>query len=172
MTFPIRAALFAALALLVSTPLRADDVKAGDLVISQAWSRATPGSAKVGGGYLTITNNGSAADRLVSATSDVADKVELHEMSMSNGVMSMRPVDGGLAIEPGKSVSLAPGGFHLMLLGLKAPLLQGKQVPLTLTFAKAGSVKVSLDVLGVGARGPAGSAGAPMPDHDHSGMKM
>lgn len=162
-----RAALFAALALLVSTPLRADDVKAGDLVISQAWSRATPGSAKVGGGYLTITNNGSAADRLLSAASDVAEKVELHEMSMSNGVMSMRPVDGGLAIEPGKSVSLAPGGFHLMLLGLKAPLLQGKQVPVTLTFEKAGSVKVSLDVLGVGAKGPGGAA--PM---DHSGMKM
>ncbi len=135
-------------------PALADEVKAGDLVITQAWSRATPGGAKVGGGYLTIQNKGSAADRLIGGSADVADKVQVHEMATTNGVMTMRPL--GLSIEPGKTVKLAPGGYHLMLLDLKSPLKQGDKVPVTLEFEKAGKVKLSLDVQGVGAKGPAG----------------
>jgi periplasmic copper chaperone A len=153
-----------ALAILVlasATPLRAEDVKAGDLVMSQAWSRATPGGAKIAGGYLTIENKGVAADRLVGAAVDVAARVEVHEMSMKDGVMTMRPLDKGLAIEPGKTVKLAPGGYHLMLMDLKGPLKQGDKVPVTLEFEKAGKVKVSFDVQGVGAQAPA--------DGDHSG---
>jgi len=73
-------------------------------------------------------------------------------------VMTMRPLDKGLSIEPGKTVKLAPGGHHLMLLGLKSPLKQGDKVPVTLEFEKAGKVKLSLDVQGVGAQAPAGAA--------------
>ena len=146
------------LASFLAPPVRAEEVKAGDLVITQAWSRATPGGAKVAGGYLTIENRGSAPDRLIGGSADVADKVQVHEMATSNGVMTMRPLDKGLSIEPGKTVNLAPGGHHLMLLGLKSPLKQGDKVPVTLEFEKAGKVKLSLDVQGVGAQAPAGAA--------------
>jgi copper(I)-binding protein len=177
MTSLIRAALFAALALSFATPLRAEEVKAGDLVISQPWSRATPGGAKVGGGYLTITNNGTAPDRLAGGSSEVAGKVEVHEMSMNGGVMTMRQLENGLTIAPGKTVTLAPGGIHLMLLDLNVPLKQGQSVPITLVFEKAGPVKLSFDVLGVGAQGPdgaskAGRDGMNMQGPGHAGMKM
>jgi len=151
---------------------RAEDVKAGDLVISQPWTRATPGGAKTGGGYLTIENKGSTSDKLVSATAEVAGKVEVHEMAMNNGVMTMRPLESGLAIDPGKTVKLAPGGYHLMLMELKNPLKQGDKVPVTLQFEKAGKVAVTLEVQGVGAQEPAGSDGMKMEKMDHSKMKM
>jgi periplasmic copper chaperone A len=164
----------ALIACLFAAPSRAEDVKAGDLVISQAWSRATPNGAKIGGGYLTIANKGSAPDRLVGVSADVAGKIEVHEMAMNDGVMKMRPLDKGLAIEPGKTVKLAPGGYHLMMMDLKTPLKQGDKVPVTLEFEKAGKVQVTLDVQAVGAPGPAAGAGGmemkKMPDH--SGMKM
>jgi len=167
----------ALLATLFAAPVRAEEVKAGDLVITQAWSRATPGGAKVGGGYLTIENKGSAPDRLMGGSADVAAKIQVHEMTMSNGVMTMRPLDKGLVIEPGRTVKLAPGGNHLMLLDLKGPLKQGEKLPITLEFEKAGKVALSLDVRGIGAQGPAGADGEgghmemkKMPDH--SGMKM
>src|SRR6516164_891409 len=145
--------------LLTTAPARAEEIKAGDLIISQAWSRATPGGAKVGGGYLTIENKGTAPDRLIGGSSDAAGKVEVHEMEMNNGVMTMRPVDKGLTIDPGKTVKLAPGGYHLMLMDLKAPLKQGDKLPITLEFEKAGKVQVSLDVQAVGAPGPAAGRG-------------
>ena len=138
---------------------RAEEVKAGDLVISQAWSRATPNGAKIGAGYFTIENKGAAADKLIRVTGDVSDKIEMHEMSMNNGVMKMRPVDGGLTIEPGKTVKLAPSGYHLMIMDLKSPLKQGGKVPVTLEFEKAGKVAVTLDVQGIGAQGPGGGDG-------------
>ena len=125
-------------------------------MITQAWSRATPGGAKIGGGYLTIENKGSTADRLIGGSADVTDRIEVHEMAINNGVMTMRPLDKGLAIEPGKTVKLAPGGYHLMMFDLKSPLKQGDKVPVTLEFEKAGKVKLSFDVQGVGAQGPAG----------------
>ncbi len=159
----------AVLACLLASPARAEEVKAGDLVISQAWSRATPGGAKVAGGYLTIENKGSAPDRLIGGSADVSDKIQVHEMSARNGVMTMRPLDNGLTIEPGKTVKLAPGGYHLMMLDLKHPLKQGDKVPVTLEFEKAGKVKLSFDVQGVGAPSPgAGNAGG----HMAPGMKM
>jgi copper(I)-binding protein len=159
---------FATLLALLGAPAQAQEVKAGDLVITQPWSRATPGGAKIAGGFLTIENKGAAPDRLTAVSGDVAGKVEIHEMAMNNGVMTMRPLDKGLAIEPGKTVKLAPGGLHLMLMDLKSPLKQGDKVPLTLDFEKAGKVVVSLDVQGVGAQAPAGGAAS---GHDHSGMK-
>ena len=100
-------------------------------------------------------------------------------MAMNNGVMTMRPLDKGLSIEPGKTVKLAPGGYHLMMFDLKSPLKQGEKLPVTLDFEKAGKVKVTLDVEGVGAQAPTGSAskdgmgGMNMKKNpDHSGMKM
>ena len=149
------------LSMLLVAPACAEEVKAGDLVITQAWSRATPGGAKVAGGYLTIENKGSAPDRLIGGSADVAAKVQVHEMSTTNGVMTMRPLDGGLTIEPGKTVKLAPGGYHLMILDLKSPLKQGDKLPVTLEFEKAGKVQVSFDVQSVGAPGPgAATSGA------------
>jgi copper(I)-binding protein len=147
----------ALLAVLSAAPACAQEVKAGDLVITQAWSRATPGGAKIGGGYLTIENKGTTPDRLIGGSGDIASKIEVHEMSMKNGVMTMRPLDNGLTIGPGKTVKLSPGGLHLMLFDLKAPLKQGDKVPITLEFEKAGKVTLSLDVESLGAQGPAGA---------------
>ncbi|MBV9457945.1 MAG: copper chaperone PCu(A)C [Bradyrhizobium sp.] len=161
--------IFAALVLV--TPVRAEDVKAGDLVISQAWTRATPGGAKTGGGFVTIENKGTARDKLIGASADGAGKIEVHEMVMNEGVMKMRPVEGGLAIDPGKTVKLAPGGLHLMMMDLKKPLKQGDKMPVTLEFEKAGKVAVTLDVQGVGAQGPAAGGGIDMKKMDHD-MKM
>jgi copper(I)-binding protein len=174
----LRILLYAALAAALCAAFAgAEEVKAGDLVITQAWSRATPNGAKIAGGYLTIENKGSASDRLVGSSSDVAGKVEAHEMVMNNGVMKMRPLDKGLTIEPSKTVKLAPGGHHLMLMDLKDPLKQGDKVPVTLEFEKAGKVTLSMAVQGVGAQGPsaADSSGGHIQiknTHDHSGMKM
>lgn len=171
----MRAALGAVLAayLLAAPSARAEDVKAGDLVITQAWSRATPGGAKIGGGYLTIENKGTAPDRLIGGSSDAAGKVQVHEMAMNNGVMTMRPLEKGLSIQPGKTVKLAPGGLHLMLVDLKAPLKQGDKLPITLEFEKAGKVQVSLDVQAVGAQGPgAASGGGTEMQKMAPGMKM
>ena len=158
---------------LIAAPARAEEVKAGDLVITQAWSRATPNGAKIGSGYFTIENKGTVPDRLVGVSADVAGKVEVHEMAMKDGVMTMRPLPAGLTIDPGKTVKLAPGGYHLMMFDLKSPLAQGDALPVMLEFEKAGKVKVSLDVQGIGAQGPAGAASGgtemkKMPD----GMKM
>ncbi|MFL6818617.1 MAG: copper chaperone PCu(A)C [Bradyrhizobium sp.] len=155
---------------------RAEEAKAGDLVITQAWSRATPGGARIGGGYLTIQNTGSTPDRLIGASAEVADRVQIHEMAMTNGVMTMRPLEKGVAIEPKSTVKLAPGGLHLMLLDLKSPLKQGDQLPVTLQFERAGKVKLSLDVQGVGAQRPGteGHSGGEMhmkSTPEHSGMK-
>jgi uncharacterized protein YcnI len=142
-------------------------VAKGDITVSAGWSRATPGGAKVGAGYLTLTNTGREPDRLVAASSDIAESVEIHEMSTRDGVMVMRPLDEGLAIAPGQTVALTSGGYHLMLIGLKAPLAEGKSVAVTLQFARAGKMAVLLDVLGVGAQGPGGAQDAAKPGHAH-----
>jgi copper(I)-binding protein len=156
------AACIALLAFFLAVPAHAEEVKAGDLVITQAWSRATPGGAKIGGAFLTIENKGSVADRLIGGSGDVSPRVEVHEMAMNNGVMTMRPLDKGLVIEPGKTVKLAPGGYHLMMFDLKEPLKQGDKVPVTLEFEKAGKVNLSLDVQGIGSQGPGGAASGGM----------
>ncbi|WP_213772526.1 copper chaperone PCu(A)C [Bradyrhizobium sp. dw_78] len=157
---------------LLAAPVRAEEVKAGDLVISQAWSRATPNGAKIGSGYLTIENKGATADRLVGVSADIAGKVEVHEMAMNNGVMTMRPLDNGLTIDPGKTVKLSPGGNHLMMFDLKTPLKQGDTLPVTLQFEKAGKVKVSLDVQGIGAQAPGAASGGMNMQKMPNGMKM
>ncbi|WP_407170189.1 copper chaperone PCu(A)C [Bradyrhizobium sp. ORS 111] len=171
-TFSRILALAAFAAAFVAMPASAEDIKAGDLVITQAWARATPNGAKIGGGYLTVENKGTAPDRLLGGTGDIAGKMEIHEMAMDNGVMKMRPIEKGLTIEPGKTVKLAPGGYHLMMFDLKSPLKQGDKVPVTLEFEKAGKVTVSLDVQAVGAQAPGGGDKSGHGDHSgHMDMK-
>jgi copper(I)-binding protein len=125
--------------------------KLGDLSVTSPWTRATPGGAKIAGGYLKITNNGAAADRFVGAKSDVTDHVEIHEMSMNDGVMKMRPLPNGLEIKPGETVELKSGGYHLMFMDLKQPLKQGDTLKATLQFEKAGSLNVNFNVNALGA---------------------
>ena len=156
-----------AIAAICVMPASAQQVKAGDLVLDHAWARATPGGATVGGGFLTIENKGATPDKLIGGSSPAAGKVEVHETAMNNGVATMRPVKGGLSILPAQSVTLAPGGYHLMLMQLKAPLKKGDKVPVTLAFERAGQVKVTLDVQGVGATG---SSSGQM-DHTMPGMQ-
>ncbi|WP_217577910.1 copper chaperone PCu(A)C [Mesorhizobium sp. GbtcB19] len=131
----------------------AHEFKVGDLEIEHPWSRATPPGAKVAGGYFTVVNKGSAPDRLLSITSDISEKAELHAMGVKDGVMTMRPVEGGLEIPAGGKVALKPGAYHLMFTGLKRQPKQGEKFPATLTFEKAGSVKVEFLVEGMGETG-------------------
>jgi copper(I)-binding protein len=131
--------------------------------VEGAWARATPPGAKVGGAFVTLINTGDAADRLVSASSGIAERVELHTHIMDGDVMRMREVEGGIPLSPGETVRLQPGGFHIMLLGLKQGLAAGSRFPLTLTFEKAGSVQVDVPVEAMGSMGPGGHAG--MPSH-------
>jgi copper(I)-binding protein len=136
----------------------------GALEISGAFSRATLPNAPVGAGYLTITNTGAVDDTLVSASSPVAAKTQIHQMKLEGDVMKMSEVEGGLDIPAGETVALTPGGRHIMFMDLTQALAEGSSVPLTLTFEKAGSVEVELAV------GPI-NADAPSHDmHDMEGM--
>ncbi|RWN30412.1 copper chaperone PCu(A)C [Mesorhizobium sp.] len=131
----------------------AHEFRVGDLEVGHPWSRATPPGAKVAGGYFTVTNTGSSPDRLLSISSEISAKAELHEMGVSDGVMTMRPVTGGLEIPAGGKLALAPGGYHLMFVGLKRQPKQGETFPATLTFEKAGTVTVDFAVEGIGETG-------------------
>ena len=142
--------LAAAVSVLV-LPAMAQDYKIGSLEITTPWSRATPPSARTGGGFMTITNKGTTADRLVTARSSVSDKVEIHEVQMDGSVMRMRELAKGLEIPPGATVMLKPGGYHIMFMELKAPFAKDAKVPLTLVFEKAGSLDVQLNVEAMGA---------------------
>jgi len=121
------------------------------ITVQEPWARATPAGAMSGAAYMTLANKTSTADRLTGASSDVAAKVQIHEMKVVNGVMQMREVTGGLAIPAGGSVTLKPGSYHVMLMGLKKPLVAGQSIPLTLTFAKAGNISVTVPVQAMGA---------------------
>jgi copper(I)-binding protein len=157
-----RIAFAFAMILLASGPMVALAQTDG-IVVEQPFARATPPGAKNGAVYMTIINHGAAADRLVAAASPAAGRAELHETISDNGVMKMRPVDGIPVDRDGKAV-LKPGGLHLMLLDLKAPLKQGRTVTVTLVFAKAGKITITVPIEKPGAMGP-GSAGM-------SGMSM
>ena len=138
--------------LLTAGTATAQDFKAGALTLKQPWTRATAGT--VGAGFVEIVNGGKTADQLVSASSPASDRMEIHTMTMERGIMRMRPLPDGIVIPPGATASLRPGGNHLMLIGLKAPLAQGQTVPVTLTFRRAGPVKVQLTVEAAGATAP------------------
>ena len=144
----------AAAALALSASLAAaHEFKAGPLKIGHPWSRAAPAGASVAGGYLTVTNHGAAPDRLVSVSSGISAKAELHEMAVKDGVMTMRPVEGGVEIPAGGKIELKPGSYHLMFIGLKQLPKEGEEFSATLTFEKAGSVEVEFAVEAMGAGG-------------------
>jgi copper(I)-binding protein len=144
----------AAATLLLITPVFAHNgvIHLGPINISAPFSRASLPNAPVGGGYLTIENTGTEPDRLVSASSLAASDTQIHEMGMEGDVMKMRRLPVGLVIAPGETVTLAPGGLHIMLMGLKSPLKEGDTLTITLTFEKAGSVEVPLPILGAAAK--------------------
>jgi periplasmic copper chaperone A len=134
----------------------AADFTVGSIRIGNPWTRATPKGADVAGGYMTITNTGSVADSLVGGSSAVAGRFEVHEMTVVDGVMRMRPLDKGLEVPPGKTVELKPGSFHVMLMGLQQPLVRGQKVKGTLLFDKAGKVEIEYAVEAIGAASPPG----------------
>ena len=148
MKMPVLTAAFAALAIVSSA--FAHDYKLGSLVIDHPWSRATPKGASVAGGYMKITNTGTAPDRLVGGSTDVAKRFEIHEMSMDGGVMKMRELSNGLEIPAGASVELKPGSYHVMLQNLARQLTKGERVKASLTFEKAGKVEIEFTVEAVG----------------------
>lgn len=143
-------ALACLLALLV--PPTSPAQVSGPLTISTPWSRATPPGATVGGAYFEIVNAGPA-DRLLSLSSPVASSVEMHQTLLDGTVTEMRQVESVVVPARGK-VRFAPGGLHVMLLGLKAPLKQGQHFSLRLKFAHAGEIQADVVVRALGDSGP------------------
>jgi periplasmic copper chaperone A len=135
----------------------AEDFSIGTIQVGKPWMRATPKGAAVAGAYMTISNKGTAPDRLVGGSSTVAGRFEVHSMVMEQGVAKMRPVEGGLEIKPGETVELKPGSFHIMLTDLKGPVENGQKVKGTLQFEKAGKVDIEFTVEAIGAAAPAPS---------------
>lgn len=124
---------------------------AGELEITGAFTRATLPAAKVAGGYLEVENKGATPDRLLGGTSEAVESVQVHQMAMEGDVMKMGRVEGGLEIPAGEAVTLAPGGLHLMLIGLRNPFSEGECVEVRLQFEEAGEVPVLLNVGGMAA---------------------
>jgi periplasmic copper chaperone A len=150
---------FAALFVGFAAPPLAQGAGSSSIIVEQPWSRATPSGAKTGAVYMTIDNKSGTADRLTGASSDVADKLQIHEMKVENGVMQMREIAGGLPIPANGSVVLKPGSYHVMLIGLKKPLAAGEKFPLTLTFENAGNISVTVPVQAMGAAPEKGNMG-------------
>jgi len=140
------AAIIAACAIASPAAVAAHDYSAGALKVGHPWSRPTPAGAPTAAGYLTITNSGPKADVLLGGSSSMASKVEVHQMTMAGGIMRMRPLPAGLLIPAHQSVTLGPGGYHLMLIGPKRPFKVGDHIPVTLRFQRAGAVNVEFDV--------------------------
>ena len=130
----------------INTSLIAAEYKAGDLVITHLWVKAPPKGAKVAGGYLKITNKGEKSDRLTGGSFIGARKVEVHEMSIKDGIMSMKSLENGLEIKAGQTVFLKPGSFHLMLMGLSEQLKDGDTIKGSLVFEKAGTIDVEFKI--------------------------
>jgi periplasmic copper chaperone A len=156
------AAAFAfASAQLAAPAAQAGDYDVGSIHIAQPWARATPKGATSGAAYMTITNKGAVSNRVNCVSSDASGQCQIHSMTMEGGVMKMRPVEGGLEIKPGETVTLQPSGFHVMLVALKHPLEKGQTVKATLKFDL---VDVEFPVAAIGAPAPGAAAGG--------GMKM
>lgn len=149
--------LFAAL---LAAPAQAEDAKAGDLMISVAWCRAAPNGSDLANCYVTIENKGTAADRLLGASTAAAEKVEIRQLNAAGGGLTDKPVDGGLPISAGDKAVLAPGGYHLALVNTKVALKKGAKQAIELQFDKAGKASVNFDVLAASSKGPP----APKPD--------
>jgi len=157
-------ALLASLAFapVIAGPAAAADFHVGSLQITQTWARATPQGADSGAAYMTVTNTGAKPERLSCVSSEASAKCQIHEMSMDNGVMKMREVMGGLEIKPGETVTFKPGGYHLMLVDLKARLQQGKTVEATLKVDNGGTAQVAFPIAAIGAPAPGATASGGM----------
>jgi periplasmic copper chaperone A len=139
---------YVALLIVAAFPALAQETS---IKVEQPWARATPGGASTGAVYMALDNKTSSADRLTGASSDVADKLQIHEMKVVNGTMQMRELADGLPIPADGTVVLKPGSYHVMLIGLKKPLKEGETFPLTLIFEKSGKVTVDVPVKAMGA---------------------
>lgn len=165
MKLKLLAAAFAAL-LPMSAAADHSGHAAGDAAIMaiHPYAFATAATARTGGAYVSVQNHGPA-DALVGVQSDIAERVELHESLMKDGVMKMRAVEG-VPLPEGGAIEMAPGGYHIMLMGLEHPLVEGESIPITLVFESGAALEVDTPVK---ARGEGGGHA----DHsDHSGMKM
>lgn len=120
---------------------------------------ATPTGAKTAAAYLTIVNHGTSADRLVGASTPLADRLQFHQETNDNGIMRMRELPS-VTVDPGSSVTLKPGGMHIMMIGLNQQLKERQSFPLVLEFEKAGKITLQVPIAKAGAMG----------DHDKSGM--
>lgn len=151
------ALLYACLAVIASPSARA--APAATIGVTQAWSRPAAAGTN-GAGFMVITNHGKSAVVLKMIESQAAKHVEMHQSAMAGGVMSMKRLDAGLALAPGQSVTFAPGGYHLMLVGLTKALKTGDRVPMTLVFADGARRNIDFPVRD-------GLGGMPGMDHMH-----
>ncbi|MGE5203325.1 MAG: copper chaperone PCu(A)C [Acidobacteriota bacterium] len=167
-----------ALAVIAALPARAQTAPSSALEVEQVWARATPAGARTGAIYLTVVNRTGADDKLVGASTPAAREAQLHTMIDDNGVMKMRPL-ASIEIKAGATVTLKPGGMHVMLVGLDKPLKPGASFPLTLEFEKGGKRELTVSVAKAGAMGMGGMdhmgdmpGMGNMPGHDMSGHGM
>jgi hypothetical protein len=161
----MRILLSLVLAVTLAAPAFAQQSGSAAIKVDDPWARATPASAKTGAVYMKLDNGAAAPDRLTGVTSPLAASAQVHEMKTEKNVMRMRPLPDGLPIPAKGSVALAPGGYHIMLMGLKKQLKMGGTVPLELTFEHAGKVSVNVPVRAMGATGHEKM-------HNMGGMKM
>ena len=163
---PVKMAQAAAPAMKMEAPAA---LMAGKIRIEQPWTRATPGGAKVAGGFLRLTNTGAEVDRLIGGSAEIAGRFEVHEMKTEDGIMKMRQLAQGLEIKPGETVELKPGSYHVMFMDLKQGVKDGDTIKGTLVFEKGGTVNVEF------LASPVGSPAAPASKMDghsgHGGMK-
>lgn len=137
-------------ALVMATAAYGQEYRAGEVRVIQPWARASAGPARAGAAYMSLETAG-AGDRLIAASSSAANRATLHIQIIENEVAKMRRVEA-IAVETGEATVLRPGGLHIMLTGLKAPLKEGDRFPLTLTFEKAGTIEVEVVVRGIAAK--------------------
>jgi len=147
--------------LLIFAAIAGAAAQSGGIEVDHVWARATPGGAKTAALYMTLTNKGTDADRLVAVSTPVAGTADVHTTITENGVMRMRPA-GPLEVKPGTPVEMKPGGYHIMLMQLAGPLVAGQSFPVNLTFEKAGKVEVTATVEKAGAMGPGAMPGMKM----------
>ncbi|MGB1266143.1 MAG: copper chaperone PCu(A)C [Nereida ignava] len=127
-----------------------------DVVVEDAWARASIGTSRPGAAYMTLRNTGNDPVTLVGLATPLAMMPDIHESKTdANGVSSMTPA-GEILIQPGESVALEPGGLHAMLMRLQYKMVEGETFPLTLNFANGGTLNIVVPILGVAARGPEG----------------
>lgn len=152
LTLALTGSLLMAATAAFTAPAAAKDFTAGGIKISGPWTRVPPPSAKVAGGFMTLTNSGTAPDRLIGGSSPVAGRIEIHEMALDGGIMKMRELTNGLEIKPGQKVELKPGSYHVMFMDLKQAPKQGTPIKGTLVFEKAGTVEIEYKVEPLGAK--------------------